>query len=54
MEDMNLHEESLIQIRKTSDKLRQVYLVDTDKQVSLGGGELKKIIVEVLDHESKS
>lgn len=54
MKDMNLHEESLIQIQKTSGKLRQVYLVDTDRRVTLGEGELKKIIVEVLSHESKS
>ncbi len=52
MERENLLEGGLIQIRKTGAKPIPVHLVDIDKQVEVGEGEAKKIIVEVISHES--
>ncbi len=49
-----LQEEGLIQIREAGVRPIQIRLVDTDRQVSLGQGEAKKIIVEVINHESNS
>jgi len=49
-----LQEGGLIQIRETGVKPTQIHLVNTDRQVSLGQGEAKKIIVEVINHESNS
>ncbi len=52
MERENLLEGGLIQIRKTGAKPIPVHLVDIDKQVEVGEEEAKKIIVEVISHES--
>lgn len=49
-----LQEGGLIQIREAGVKPIQIHLVDTDRQVSLGEGEAKKIIVEVINHESNN
>ncbi|MEA1924024.1 MAG: FeoA domain-containing protein [Pseudomonadota bacterium] len=46
-----LQEGGLIQIRESGIKPIQAHLVDTDKQISLGEGEAKKIIIEVINHE---
>ncbi len=52
MERENLLEGGLIQIQKTGAKPIPVHLVNIDKQVEVGEGEAKKIIVEVISHES--
>ena len=49
-----LQEGDLIQVREAGVNPIQLHLVDTDRQVSLGKGEAKKIIVEVINHESNS
>ena len=54
MEIAGLQEGGLIQIREAGVKPIQIHLVDTNRQVSLGEGEAKKIIVEVINHESNS
>lgn len=54
MATAGLQEGGLIQIREAGVKPIQILLVDTDRQVSLGKGEAKKIIVEVINHESNS
>ena len=51
---VGLQKGGLIQIREAGVKPIQIHLVDTDRQVSLGKGEAKKIIVEVINHESNS
>jgi len=51
---VGLQEGGLIQVREAGLKPIQILLVDTDKQVSIGEGEAKKIIVEVINHESNS
>jgi len=53
MEREGLTKGELIQIRKTSTNPILVYLVDQDRQVELGGGEARKIIVEVISHEPR-
>ncbi|MCD6526809.1 MAG: FeoA domain-containing protein [Desulfuromonas sp.] len=52
MADVGLHKGELIQIREAGVKPMQLLLVDTNKQVSLGEGEARKIIVEVIRHDS--
>ncbi len=51
MEREGLQEGGLVQIRKAGAKPIPVHLVDRDRQVELGEGEAKKIIVEVIKHE---
>jgi Fe2+ transport system protein FeoA len=51
MEREGLQEGRIVQIRETGVKPIPVYLVDKDRQVELGKGEAKKIIVEVIKHE---
>jgi len=53
MERDGLTKGKLIQIRKTGTKPISVYLVDQDRQVKLGSGEARKIIVEVISHGPK-
>ena len=54
MEQKGLLVGALVQIQKTGGKPVQVRIVDIDKQIELGEGEAKKIIVEVISHESLS
>lgn len=53
MEREGLTKGGLIQIKKTGDKPIRVYLVDQNRQVEVGNGEAKKIIVEVISHGPK-
>ena len=53
MEREGLTKGGLIQIKKTGNKPIRVYLVDQDRQVELGNGEARKIIVEVISHGPK-
>jgi len=53
MEREGLTKGEHIQIRKTGTKPIRVYLVGQDKQVKLGSGEAKKIVVEVISHEPR-
>jgi len=46
-----LHKGKFIQIDRTGKKPIPVHLVDTGRQVKLGGGEAKKIIIEVIRHD---
>ncbi len=54
MEQKGLRTGELVRIQKTGVKPIPVRLVDMDKQIELGEGEAKKIIVEVIIHESVS
>lgn len=54
MEQKGLRTGELVQIQKTGVKPIPVRIVDMDKQIELGEGEAKKIIVEVISHESVS
>jgi len=54
MEQKGLRTGELVRIQKTGVKPIPVRLVDMDKQIELGEGEAKKIIVEVINHESVS
>ncbi len=51
MEREGLLEGGLVQVRKRGAKPIPVHLVDMDRQVELGEGEAKKIIIEVINHE---
>jgi len=51
MERSGMEEKERLQIQRTSTKLISVYLVDLNRQVELGGGEAKKIIIEVISNE---
>ena len=52
MEDEGLLEGGKIQLRKNSSTRILVDLVDRGTQIKLGQGEAKKIIIEVISHES--
>ncbi len=52
MEREGFRKGGFIQIRETGVKPIPVHLVDMDRQIELGEGEAKKIIVEVISHES--
>ena len=54
MEQKGLRAGELVDIQKTGGKPVQVRIVTMDKQVELGEGEARKIIVEVISHESFS
>jgi len=51
MERGGIKANELIQIQETGTKPISVYLVDLNRQVKLGGGEAKKIIIERLSNE---
>ena len=51
MERGGIKANELIQIQETGTKPISVYLVDLKRQVKLGGGEAKKIIIERLSNE---
>ena len=52
MENEGLLEGGHVQLQKNSSMLIRVDLVDRDTQIELGQGEAKKIIIEVISHES--
>jgi Fe2+ transport system protein FeoA len=54
MERIGLKAGGLVQIQKIGSKPIPLHLVGIDKNIELGEGEAKKIIVEVLSHESSS
>ena len=54
MASAGLHKGDLIQIRGAGINPMQLRLVDTDKLVSLGEGEARKIIVEVINHKPEN
>ncbi len=54
MEQKGLRTGELVQTQKRGVKPIPVRIVDMDKQIELGEGEAKKIIVEVINHESVS
>ena len=51
LEKRGLQEGGLIQVSKTGVKPIPVQLVESDRQIELGQGEAKKIIIEVIKHE---
>jgi len=51
MEREGFRQGGIIRIRETGVKPIPVHLVDMDRQIDLGWGEAKKIIVEVISHE---
>ncbi|MEA3467497.1 MAG: FeoA family protein [Thermodesulfobacteriota bacterium] len=54
MEKKGLRAGELVQIQKIGVKPIPIYIVDMDKQIELGEGEAKKIIIEVISHGSLS